>query len=86
MRARSNACSTVLNCSNNVILYNSRYYSLFKRSLPPVVLSTISRLLAQTGLRSNRPLRRLPLTPQYQRNRLEWCQSPLSWLPSDYIT
>lgn len=53
-------------------------------SIPPVVPSTISRRLAKAGLRSQRPLRRLPLTPQHRRSRLEWCRSRSSWLPSDW--
>ncbi|GFS50217.1 transposable element Tcb2 transposase [Trichonephila clavipes] len=53
-------------------------------SLPPIVLSTISWCLAETGLRSQWPLRHLLLTPQHQRNHLEWCRSQSSCLPSDW--
>ena len=53
-------------------------------SIPPVVPSTISRRLAEVGLRSRRPLRRLPITPQHRQSRLEWCRSRASWLPADW--
>ncbi|KFM58838.1 Transposable element Tc1 transposase, partial [Stegodyphus mimosarum] len=53
-------------------------------SIPSVVPSTISRRLSEAGLRSQRPLRRLPLTPQHRRSRLEWSHSRSSWLPLDY--
>ncbi|GFW85485.1 transposable element Tcb2 transposase [Trichonephila clavipes] len=40
----------------------------------PVSSRTIRRLLAEGHLVSRRPLRVLPLTPTYQRLRLEWCR------------
>ncbi|GFU70399.1 transposable element Tcb2 transposase [Trichonephila clavipes] len=51
--------------------------------LSPVVLSTLSRHLAEARLHSQRPLRRLPLAPQHRRNRLQGCRSQSSCLPSD---
>ncbi|GFY21956.1 transposable element Tcb2 transposase [Trichonephila clavipes] len=50
----------------------------------PVAPSTISRRLAEPELPLQRPLRRLPLTTKYQRNRLQWCRSQSLWLPSDW--
>ncbi|KFM63742.1 Transposable element Tcb2 transposase, partial [Stegodyphus mimosarum] len=51
--------------------------------IPRVVLSTISRR-SEAELCSQRPLRRLPLTPQHRRSRLECCRSQSSWLPSHW--
>ncbi|KFM60516.1 Transposable element Tc1 transposase, partial [Stegodyphus mimosarum] len=41
----------------------------------PVSTRAISRRLVERGLHSWRPLRRLPLTPQHRRQRLEWCRT-----------
>ncbi|UYV70260.1 hypothetical protein LAZ67_7002307 [Cordylochernes scorpioides] len=41
---------------------------------------TISRRLVANGLRSCRPLRRLPLTPPNRRQRLEWCRARSTWM------
>ena len=46
----------------------------------PVSTRTISRRLVAGGLHSRRPLRRLPLTPQHRRQRLEWCQTRATWM------
>ncbi|UYV61301.1 hypothetical protein LAZ67_1004273 [Cordylochernes scorpioides] len=43
-------------------------------------LGTISRRLVANGLRSCRPLRRLPLTPPNRRQRLEWCRARSTWM------
>ncbi|GFV37212.1 transposable element Tc1 transposase [Trichonephila clavipes] len=40
--------------------------------------------LAEAGLRSQRPLRCLSLTPQHRQNRLEGCRRRSSWLSSDW--
>ncbi|GFT96780.1 transposable element Tc1 transposase [Trichonephila clavipes] len=37
--------------------------------------STISRHLAEANLKSKRPFRALPLTPEHQQLRLQWCQA-----------
>ncbi|UYV65195.1 hypothetical protein LAZ67_3003534, partial [Cordylochernes scorpioides] len=41
---------------------------------------TISRRLVANGLHSCRPLRRLSLTPQNRRQRLEWCRARSTWM------
>ncbi|UYV73337.1 hypothetical protein LAZ67_10002771 [Cordylochernes scorpioides] len=41
---------------------------------------TISRRLVANGLHSCRPLRKLPLTPQNRRQRLEWCRARSTWM------
>ncbi|KFM66749.1 Transposable element Tcb2 transposase, partial [Stegodyphus mimosarum] len=53
-------------------------------SIPPVVPYTISRHLFDAGLRSQRPFKRLPLTPQNRWSCLEWCRSQSSWVASDW--
>ncbi|GFX19243.1 hypothetical protein TNCV_3013871 [Trichonephila clavipes] len=60
---------------------NTAVQSLFTT---PMVPSIISRGLAEAWFRSQWPLRRLPLTTQHRRNRLEWYCSQSSWLPSDW--
>ncbi|GFU91932.1 HTH_38 domain-containing protein [Trichonephila clavipes] len=37
---------------------------------------TIRRRLTEVGLRSRRPLRRLPLTPHHRQCRLDFCRPP----------
>ncbi|KFM75199.1 Transposable element Tcb1 transposase, partial [Stegodyphus mimosarum] len=46
----------------------------------PVSTRTISRRLVKRGLHSRRPLRRLPLTPQHRRQRLEWYRTGAMWM------
>lgn len=46
----------------------------------PVSTRTISRRLVESGLHSRRPLRRLALTPQHRRARLEWCRARATWM------
>ncbi|GFU07843.1 HTH_Tnp_Tc3_2 domain-containing protein [Trichonephila clavipes] len=36
---------------------------------------TISRTLAEANLKSRRPFRALPLTPEHRQLRLQWCQA-----------
>ncbi|GFW46759.1 hypothetical protein TNCV_2981151 [Trichonephila clavipes] len=43
-------------------------------SLPAAAPSTISQRLAEAGLRSQRPLGRMLLTPQHRGNHLKWCR------------
>ncbi|GFS47991.1 HTH_Tnp_Tc3_2 domain-containing protein [Trichonephila clavipes] len=40
-----------------------------------IVPQTISRHLAEANLKSKRPFRALPLTPEYRQLRLQWCQA-----------
>ncbi|GFX33537.1 HTH_Tnp_Tc3_2 domain-containing protein [Trichonephila clavipes] len=44
-----------------------------------IVPQTISRHLAEAILKSKRPLRALPLTPQHRQLRLQWCQARSMW-------
>ncbi|KFM67742.1 Transposable element Tc1 transposase, partial [Stegodyphus mimosarum] len=46
----------------------------------PVSTRTISRRLVERGLHSRHPLRRLLLTPQHRRQRLEWCRTGAMWM------
>ncbi|GFV09549.1 transposable element Tc1 transposase [Trichonephila clavipes] len=40
-----------------------------------IVPQTISRHLAEANLKSKRPFRALPLTPEHRQLRLQWCQA-----------
>ncbi|GFT40083.1 transposable element Tc1 transposase [Trichonephila clavipes] len=40
-----------------------------------IVPQTISRHLAEANLKSKRPSRALPLTPEHRQLRLQWCQA-----------
>ncbi|GFT86335.1 HTH_Tnp_Tc3_2 domain-containing protein [Trichonephila clavipes] len=40
-----------------------------------IVPQTNSRLLAEANLKSKRPFRALPLTPEHRKLRLQWCQA-----------
>ncbi|GFS56330.1 transposable element Tcb1 transposase [Trichonephila clavipes] len=45
---------------------------------------TIRRRLTEVGLRSRRPLRRLPLTPHYRQCRLDSCRPRATWSVTDW--
>ncbi|GFX13233.1 transposable element Tc1 transposase [Trichonephila clavipes] len=45
---------------------------------------TISRHLAEANLKSKRPFRALPLTPEYRQLRLQWCQARSMWNVTDW--
>ncbi|GFX52602.1 transposable element Tc1 transposase [Trichonephila clavipes] len=49
-----------------------------------IVSQTISRHLAEANLKSKRPFRALPLTPEHQQLRLQWCQARLMWNVTDW--
>ncbi|GFW29674.1 transposable element Tcb2 transposase [Trichonephila clavipes] len=49
-----------------------------------IVPQTISRHLAEANLKSKRPFRALPLTPEYLQLRLQWCQARSVWNVSDW--
>ncbi|GFV44404.1 transposable element Tc1 transposase [Trichonephila clavipes] len=40
-----------------------------------IVPQTISKHLAEANLKSKRPFRALPLTPEHRQLRLQWCQA-----------
>ncbi|GFX49629.1 transposable element Tcb1 transposase [Trichonephila clavipes] len=44
-----------------------------------IVPQTISRHLAEANLKSKRPFRALPLTPEHRQLRLQWCQDRSMW-------
>ncbi|GFW06306.1 HTH_Tnp_Tc3_2 domain-containing protein [Trichonephila clavipes] len=45
---------------------------------------TIRRRLTEVGLRSRRPLRRLPLTPHHRQCRLDFCRPRATWSVIDW--
>ncbi|GFW29641.1 transposable element Tc1 transposase [Trichonephila clavipes] len=49
-----------------------------------IVPQTISRHLAEANLKSKRPFRALPLTPEHQQLRLRWCQAKSMWNVTDW--
>ncbi|GFU73081.1 transposable element Tc1 transposase [Trichonephila clavipes] len=49
-----------------------------------IVPQTISRLRAEANLKSKRPFRALPLTPEHWQLRLQWCQARSMWNVTDW--
>ncbi|GFT82246.1 uncharacterized protein TNCV_5134461 [Trichonephila clavipes] len=49
-----------------------------------IVSQTISRHLAEANLKSKRPFRALPLTPEHRQLRLQWCQARSMWNVTDW--
>ncbi|GFX96390.1 transposable element Tcb1 transposase [Trichonephila clavipes] len=49
-----------------------------------IVPQTISRHLAESNLKSKRPFRALPLTPEHRQLRLQWCQARSMWNVTDW--
>ncbi|GFW28041.1 transposable element Tc1 transposase [Trichonephila clavipes] len=49
-----------------------------------IVPQTISRHLAEANLKSKRPFRALPLTPEHRQLRLQWCQVRSMWNVTDW--
>ncbi|GFW29733.1 transposable element Tcb1 transposase [Trichonephila clavipes] len=49
-----------------------------------IVPQTISRYLAEANLKSKRPFRALPLTPEHRQLRLQWCQARSMWKVTDW--
>ncbi|GFT42404.1 transposable element Tcb2 transposase [Trichonephila clavipes] len=49
-----------------------------------IVPQAISRHLAEANLKSKRPFRALPLTPEYRQLRLQWCQARSMWNVTDW--
>ncbi|GFW12562.1 HTH_Tnp_Tc3_2 domain-containing protein [Trichonephila clavipes] len=48
-----------------------------------IVSQTISRHLAEANLKSKRPFRALPLTPEHRQLCLQWCQARSMWNVTD---
>ncbi|GFU72134.1 transposable element Tcb2 transposase [Trichonephila clavipes] len=46
---------------------------------------TISRYLAEANLKSKRPFRALPLTPEHRQLRLQWCHARSMWNVTDWL-
>ncbi|GFX02608.1 HTH_Tnp_Tc3_2 domain-containing protein [Trichonephila clavipes] len=60
-----------------------------QRHLPPSrhpvpSRETIRRRLTEVGLRSRRPLKRLPLTPHHRQCRLDFCRPRATWSVTDW--
>ncbi|GFV55061.1 transposable element Tc1 transposase [Trichonephila clavipes] len=49
-----------------------------------IVPQTISRHLEEANLKSKRPFRALPLTPEHRQLRLQWCQARSMWNVTDW--
>ncbi|GFY01095.1 transposable element Tcb2 transposase [Trichonephila clavipes] len=49
-----------------------------------IVPQTISRHLAGANLKSKRPFRALPLTPEHPQMKLQWCQARSMWNVTDW--
>ncbi|GFY11183.1 transposable element Tc1 transposase [Trichonephila clavipes] len=49
-----------------------------------IVPQTISRHLAEANLKSKRPFRALPLTPEHRQLRLQWCKARSMWNVTDW--
>ncbi|GFV59614.1 transposable element Tcb1 transposase [Trichonephila clavipes] len=49
-----------------------------------IVPQTISIHLAEANLKSKRPFRALPLTPEHRQLRLQWCQARSMWNVTDW--
>ncbi|GFV16647.1 HTH_Tnp_Tc3_2 domain-containing protein [Trichonephila clavipes] len=49
-----------------------------------IVPQTISRYIAEANLKSKRPFRALPLTPEHRQLRLQWCQARSMWNVTDW--
>ncbi|GFU91616.1 HTH_Tnp_Tc3_2 domain-containing protein [Trichonephila clavipes] len=50
-----------------------------------IVPQTISRHLTEANLKSKRPFRALPLTPEHRQLRLQWCQARSMWNVTDCL-
>ncbi|GFU65783.1 transposable element Tcb2 transposase [Trichonephila clavipes] len=49
-----------------------------------IVSQKISRHLAEANLKSKRPFRALPLTPEHRQLQLQWCQARSMWSVTDW--
>ncbi|GFX38965.1 HTH_Tnp_Tc3_2 domain-containing protein [Trichonephila clavipes] len=59
-----------------------RHFTSFQTS--SAIKRTIRRRLTEVGLRSRRPLRRLPLTPHHRQCRLDFCRPRATWSVTDW--
>ncbi|GFV28290.1 transposable element Tc1 transposase [Trichonephila clavipes] len=51
-----------------------------------ILPQTISRYLSDANLKSKRPFRALPLTPEHRQLHLQWCQARSMWNVTDWQT
>ncbi|GFT04399.1 transposable element Tcb1 transposase [Trichonephila clavipes] len=49
-----------------------------------IVPQTVFRQIAEVNLKSKRPFRALPLTPEHRQLRLQWCQARSMWNVIDW--
>ncbi|GFV83783.1 transposable element Tc1 transposase [Trichonephila clavipes] len=49
-----------------------------------IVPQTIYRHLSEANLKSKRPFRAFPLTPEHRQRRLQWCQARSMWNVTDW--
>ncbi|GFV54620.1 transposable element Tcb2 transposase [Trichonephila clavipes] len=70
--------------TNNVASIDSTPLTSFQTS-SAIKRKTIRRRLTEVGLRSRRPLRRLPLTPHHRQCRLDFCRPRATWSVTDWI-
>ncbi|GFW18479.1 transposable element Tcb2 transposase [Trichonephila clavipes] len=49
-----------------------------------ILPQTICRHLAEANIKSKRPFRALPLTPEHRELRLQWCQARSMWNVADW--
>ncbi|GFS48276.1 HTH_Tnp_Tc3_2 domain-containing protein [Trichonephila clavipes] len=63
---------------------NDRGVVRFFERHPVPSRETIRRRLTEVGLRSRRPLRRLPLTPHHRQCRLDFCRPRATWSVTDW--
>ncbi|GFX95238.1 HTH_Tnp_Tc3_2 domain-containing protein [Trichonephila clavipes] len=49
-----------------------------------ILPQTISKHLAEANLKSKRPFRAFPLTPEHRQLRLQWCQARSMWNVTDW--
>ncbi|GFW40746.1 transposable element Tc1 transposase [Trichonephila clavipes] len=57
--------------------------STIRADVGVAIVQTISRHLAEANLKSKRPFRALPLTPEHRQLRLQWCQARSMWNVTD---
>ncbi|GFX23872.1 HTH_Tnp_Tc3_2 domain-containing protein [Trichonephila clavipes] len=48
-----------------------------------IVPQTVSRHIGEANLKSKRPFRALPLTPEHRQLGLQWCQARSLWNVTD---
>ncbi|KFM62726.1 Transposable element Tc1 transposase, partial [Stegodyphus mimosarum] len=58
--------------------------SIVRANSAPMTTRTIHRRLTEKGLRSQRPLRQLPLTSVQRQARLQWCRAHSRWNFTDW--